>query len=167
MLNQDFTVSFDISDLQVGDIGPAGGLIFYIDEANEFEWTYLEAARKEAESSSGRWGDTGTLTTTKEGIGYGASNTELIRDSHLNSRAVNYAVNLTDNGFYDWFLPSRDELIEMCLALNQQGLGDFSSHYWSSSVRGTYSIRGRNFATQSNVDIDRRNNHLARAIRSF
>ncbi len=28
----------------IGDTGPAGGLIFYIDEAGEYDWTYLEVA---------------------------------------------------------------------------------------------------------------------------
>jgi len=33
----------------VGDTGPAGGFIFYVDEDNDHGWTYLEAAPVETE----------------------------------------------------------------------------------------------------------------------
>ena len=39
-----------LGDFEIGDVGPAGGLIFYIDEAEEFEWTFLEAAPEDLES---------------------------------------------------------------------------------------------------------------------
>jgi len=66
----------------IGDRGPAGGWIFYIDEADEFVWTYLEAASEEMEFRS-QWGGTGALVgedAQGTAIGTGASNTDAIVD---------------------------------------------------------------------------------------
>ena len=33
-----------VGQYQVGDVGPAGGWIFYVDSLDEFDWDYLEVA---------------------------------------------------------------------------------------------------------------------------
>ena len=51
------TVAVFVVGYELGDIGPAGGYIFYIDEANEHPgWTYLEAAPAETEWVAKPWG---------------------------------------------------------------------------------------------------------------
>ena len=62
----------------IGDQGPAGGWIFYIDEADEFVWTYLEVMATEFRS---QWGGTGALVgedAQGTAVGTGAANTNAI-----------------------------------------------------------------------------------------
>ena len=48
--------------------------------------------------------------------------------------AVAYCNNLTENGYDDWYLPSKDELNLMCVNLKDKGLGGFSDNtYWSAT----------------------------------
>lgn len=37
-------------------------------------------------------------------------------------------------GYTDWFLPSKEELLLIKRTLSENGLGDFSGKYWSSSA---------------------------------
>jgi len=41
---------------QVGDIGPAGGIIFYVKEDNSDGWRYMEAAPQSTEWEGIEWG---------------------------------------------------------------------------------------------------------------
>ncbi|MCK4996725.1 hypothetical protein KAS08_00330 [Candidatus Pacearchaeota archaeon] len=127
---------------QIGDIGPAGGWIFYIDEANEFEWTYLEAAPIETEWTSKEWGSYGTFIeeTTVE-VGSGKYNTVLIASApSINSdNAASLCDRLAYNEYEDWFLPSKNELNLMFENLFLQGFGEFANdYYWSSSEYSSY-----------------------------
>lgn len=40
---------------EIGETGPAGGLVFYVDEADEFEWTYMEAWVDDMDDDYGAW----------------------------------------------------------------------------------------------------------------
>jgi hypothetical protein len=81
------------------------------------------------------WGCVGTLIgNTNTGIGSGKQNTINICNScnELNI-AAKYCNDLIYNGYNDWFLPSRDELV---LLYNRRNIiGNFFSDlaYWSSS----------------------------------
>ena len=48
------------------DTGPAGGLIFYVDEADEFSWDYLEAAPSD-QSSGVLWSNGSNILTGATG----------------------------------------------------------------------------------------------------
>jgi len=150
------------------DIGPAGGLIFHIVNNGNGSYTYYEAAPKSTEWSIIRWqspfvliGASSDVAPRLTAIGTGWTNTIAIKN-WLNSkgqygRAAQLAFNLTHGGYSDWYLPSRDELYEMCWVLHSRRafnngsswvtennpsygdnrVGDFSStHYWSSSEGG-------------------------------
>jgi hypothetical protein len=51
----------------------------------------------------------------------------------LDDYAVKYCDNLTNEGMYDWYLPSSLELETIRTTLIANGIGGFSGYYWSSS----------------------------------
>ena len=144
------------TDYEIGDTGPAGGLIFFDDEDNgtdDYSFRYLEAAPASTEWTDKVWGgygtdingDNATVAPELEGIGAGASNTVAIRSLGTTEPyegkyyAARYAGILSHNGYTDWFLPSEDELKLMRENLHQQGLGGFAADaYWSSTETNGY-----------------------------
>jgi uncharacterized repeat protein (TIGR02543 family) len=109
------------TDLELGDIGPAGGEVFYVsDNPSGHGFRYLEARFDLLPTTGpdgfGKWSDnTSTNLGTQAAIGQGIANTALILAS---VGAGSYAVNYCDefsveyNGitYEDWFLPSQLEL---------------------------------------------------------
>ena len=129
------------------DIGPAGGLIFYV-KADGYSngWMYMEAAPTYTDWNNKQWGSYGTLIGgTETGIGTGQSNTTRIVVWLNTHSEINRAAQLCDDlvvgsgwgflpNFDDWFLPSKDELNLMYTNLKVAGVGSFADHYyWSSS----------------------------------
>jgi TolB-like protein len=119
---------------KIGDIGPAGGIVFYDKGSFSNGWRYLEAAPAETEFTA-QWEGFGTdVTGTATVIGSGKRNTEIIKERLGNSSAAGRCSSLYFDGFTDWFLPSKDELDMMFLNLKARGLGGFGNdYYWSSS----------------------------------
>lgn len=141
----------------IGDTGPAGGLIFYIDEINRYDWTYLEAAPNTWNGGTADpqapWQATSTASNQFEeigsdaqgiSIGTGKTNTTAIANWLTTKGQTGHAAQIVDNlvfnGYDDWFLPSHDELNAMYTNLHDQGVGGFlSTYYWSSSeVQASY-----------------------------
>ncbi|MEA3453639.1 MAG: DUF1566 domain-containing protein, partial [Candidatus Caldatribacteriota bacterium] len=131
--NNDISTHCDI----IGQTGPAGGLVFYDKGYVSDGWRYLEAAPLSTECSGIEWGSCGTLIGgTETGIGTGQSNTEEIIDTQGtgSTYAAQLCDALTEGGYDDWFLPSKDELNLMYTNLHLNSLGDFAvDYYWSSS----------------------------------
>lgn len=135
----------------IGDVGPAGGFIFYDKGIETNGWRYLEAAPYDIPSK--QWGKFHTLVNTPgEGFGSGRENTARIIAFHDGltgfygnpkqyddvsdgTVAAKACAELTINGFNDWHLPSKAESYEMYKSLHLQGLGDFDSRelYWTST----------------------------------
>lgn len=135
-------------DYDIGDIGPAGGLIFYkkTDETDDFiypEWMYLEAAQPDwGEWSGVQWApQTPAVPGTLEAQGAGTDNTSLIVQAFIweGDLAAHLCGNLSQAGYSDWFLPSWLELRSMFLNLHRAGLGGFENYtlYWSSTEAGS------------------------------
>jgi hypothetical protein len=166
---KDYTIK--VYRYAVGDTGPAGGWIFYIDEADEFPWTYLECAP--ANLGSAQWGGHGTLVEgTSEAIGTGQANTAAILAKLNGLGESNRAAQLCDsysvNGYSDWFLPSKDELDLMYTNLAAQDTGGFNaSIYWSSSENGSASAWFQSFSDGSQLGNNKFNAVLVRAVRAF
>ncbi len=130
----------------VGDTGPGGGIVFYVDETRPEGSRYFEAAPLGAEAQR-TWAteaNQSALVTGADGtaIGSGEDNTADIVAQSGNvaaSSAAAYASDYAVNGFTDWFLPSKDELNKMYtnLYLASPPLGGFSAgSTWSSSEYG-------------------------------
>lgn len=137
----------------VGDIGPTGGYIFYVDSSDSYDgWRFLEAAPEDI-SGTKVWGTYGTAVLGAEGtaVGTGAQNTlDIIASDVSTSNAAHvcadYSVTVDTTTYDDWFLPSKDELDLMYDNLKVNGLGGFkSSYYWSSSEYGKYLAWQQNF----------------------
>ena len=139
----------------VGDIGPAGGVVFY-DAGRTYSWgRYLEAAPSSAEVSGKPWKklsvidrrrpvyrDTSERTARvarilSKRVGMGELNTQTIVSTYRRGNyAARYAFTLVVNGYDDWFLPSADELDLMYNVLQtaRTRMDTFALRfYWSSS----------------------------------
>jgi len=141
----------------LGDIGPAGGYIFY-DKGSYYKadftivkaagngtvpitptydgWRYLEAAPYD-QSAGTEWGCYGVLISGADGtaVGTGEQNTIDIETGCTTfDTAADVCANLSLGGYSDWFLPSKDELNLMYENLKVFGVGGFAyDGYWSSS----------------------------------
>ena len=122
---------------KVGDTGPAGGIIFYVNTDSSADWKYLEAGKADL-SGTYKWGSEVVKCETKDGIGDGLENTRKLSEkgSGYEAACAVYGKDLYDNGYTDWFLPSKEELNLMYNNLYKQdsSIGDFTgASYWSSS----------------------------------
>ena len=127
----------------IGDIGPAGGYIFFENPNYASDgWRYLEAAPFD-QSGGAKWGCfrhaiAGARATA---IGAGRQNTiDILRECTDAGVAAALCANLDVYGVRGWFLPSTDELATMYRNLKASGLGDFRDggaadnfSYWTSS----------------------------------
>jgi len=164
----------------IGDTGPAGGLIFYIDEADAFSWTYLEVAPKSTEWKNIQWGKYGTsVSGTGTAIGTGKANTDLIvaklNEAPADSdRAAQLADALSHGGYDDWFLPSKDELNAIWTNLvdngkgRNSGVGGFGAYgYWSSSEGSSLNAWLQSFFLDLQNSFYKDLSTRVRAVRAF
>ena len=139
----------------IGDTGPAGGVVFY-DAGEHKAWgRYLEASPVSTEGVGLPWkrltaidkkrpvyrdvmklkAQTQRVLSTQ--VGMGKTNTDRIVKIYGRGRyAARYADAMVFNGFDDWFLPSKNELNVMYSVLGaaSPGIGSYArSFYWSSS----------------------------------
>ncbi len=130
-----------VLNYEVGDTGPAGGIVFYDKGFVSDGWRYLEAAPQDIQNS--RWGCYDQwLSGTSLAIGSGLNNSQIIASQCSDSStAAVRCLNYTHNGFDDWYLPSQNEfsLIYQNLILNNIGnfktvpIPSFGILYWTSS----------------------------------
>lgn len=126
-------------DYSIGDTGPAGGIIFYVNVNYEDDgWMYLEAAAED--EGSYNWS--------------GAVQVCNIKNSGVYS---------------DWTLPSIIELVLIYNELKVENLGNIaSSPYWSSTgidASNAYSVEMHN--GNASVSSSKNDLKIVRAIRRF
>ena len=134
------------------------------------------------QSSGAQWGCYGTNITVAGGtaIGTGNQNTIDIINANCTSSngsptAADICANLTLGGYSDWFLPSKDELMEMYLNIGQGnalGLGNIggfaNSYYWSSTVFGSGAVAWvQGFSNGFQGTSNKSSNFFVRAVRAF
>jgi len=139
----EMTVWLSTAGYSIGDIGPAGGFIFYENPNYDRDgWRYLEAAPFD-QSAGAQWGCFRRAIAGAAGtaIGTGRQNTlDMIAACSEAGTASQLCATLTVNGVRGWYLPSRDELALMYRNLKAAGIGEFRDGgaadnftYWASS----------------------------------
>ena len=132
----------------VGDVGPGGGTVFYIDMARSAGSQVWEVG---SDLGTAEWGCRGTdIAGTGTNIGTGQTNTGLINAGCVTAGIAARVASATAGGLSDWFLPSKDELNQLCKYARMQSTavvdqavvcdttgtllpGFASDGYWSSS----------------------------------
>jgi len=134
----------------IGDIGPAGGYIFYDDESDSIDdipgYRYLEVTQEDypekliwGSSSMSYSDDIGIEGASGTALGTGYQNTlDIVSgDDHLDKAAdicLDYSVIVEDTIFDDWFLPSKDEMLVMKSNFETIGITTLEGkNYWTSS----------------------------------
>ncbi|MBE0365471.1 hypothetical protein PULV_b0048 [Pseudoalteromonas ulvae UL12] len=155
-----------VTSYQVGDKGPAGGVVFYVTNNGT---RGLEASQYILGPSA--WGCSNAKNNTLSSIGEGKNNTLQIIEL-CGSNNIAAAANLYQFGGYsDWYLPSLDELLELKNS-NVGGCFSRESNLWSSSaLRDTVidaayaqiNLRGTFLTAQTTLS----ELHYACPIRSF
>ena len=159
---------YDCDDILTVEIGDEvfGGIVFYMSEDLK---TGLVVSTND-QSNSANWGCQGNLIdgANNDQIGSGLQNTlNIISDCSQNNIAAKICSELTRNGYDDWYLPSKDELNLIFTNLHSQGLGNFSSIYWSSSQYSDFFAWIQNFNGGSQNYDGKYANRQVRAVRSF
>ncbi|HOX30769.1 MAG TPA: InlB B-repeat-containing protein [Spirochaetales bacterium] len=129
----------DTYKLRVGDIGPAGGRIFYVNgNANRDGWKYMEASWINDQAMHLPWGGGNVALWGADGraIGTGKQNTaEIIAQvGQGGNYAARWCEALSVNGYDDWFLPSADEMVEVIRALYAKQYNWFTKGYYYTST---------------------------------
>ncbi len=188
-----------------GDDGPGGGIVFYVSvepfvcgSELQFWCRYLEAAPNtwypdgsgSADPALVWSGNTSTSVTTGTAIGTGYSNTlAIVGQSGGGStadRAATASRAYRGGGKSDWFLPSKDELNELCKYANTQTTGTATPcsngtqrvgftfggvAYWSSSeAAADYAadyVQNHYFANWGQGDNFKSSSSLVRPVRAF
>ena len=142
----------------IGDTGPGGGIVFHVDVGGfacgaeiTSTCTYLEAAPADSETEI-TWAETENQSVDVDGadataIGSGHRNSIDIGAQTGNDSATSaavYALSYVNNGYTDWFLPSKDELDELHLRRGIVG-GFTTGSYWSSTEYNAYDAWTRHF----------------------
>ncbi|MDP3177459.1 MAG: chitobiase/beta-hexosaminidase C-terminal domain-containing protein [Spirochaetaceae bacterium] len=171
-----FTITGD-GAYHVGDTGPAGGIVFFVNDDYLIDgWRYLEAAHPETESSDIRWGPSDLLIGARalsSGLGDGEENCAALMTAFGSAQAEeNFAVTFCDrlanNGFDDWFLPNAGELEAMYENLAAVDLGGFSNApYWSSTEINAAYAEIFDFEDGAPRETSKGNTARVRAVRAF
>ena len=152
-----------------------GGIVFYVDETGQHG---LVAALEDLEGYY-EWGCFGTTISGADGqaIGTGYQNTlDIASGCSETPIAASEALAYESEGYSDWFLPSKDELIEMYNTIgwgSENGnIGGFVNTWYLSSSEGLnfFSSSSAWFVYFNNGNVGtshKSNGYLVRVIRSF
>jgi hypothetical protein len=112
----------------VGDVGPGGGIVFFVDSTDDYDFTYLEAAKSNWYQGGDKAVYTGCprrfgrlVNDTPTAIGTGEATTQqLFGYCEMNlgyagqpGFAPNDVTSYNYQGLTDWFIPSWDEVQEL------------------------------------------------------
>jgi hypothetical protein len=143
-----------------------GGIIAYINGGGSTGTSGLVATVANV-STGAAWGCSGTSISTSTAIGTGNQNTiNIMAGCATAGIAARLCGDLTEGGFSDWYLPSKNEL--NALYINRVAIGGFASgNYWSSTENDSFSAWSQSFVNGGQYDDDKNLTYYVRAIRSF
>jgi hypothetical protein len=174
------TQSVTPSALSVGNTGPGGGNIYYVAASAGFTCGptlnetcyYLEAAPSGAVTRAHDWSfipcddvECSVPIATGTVIGTGYKNTLAMVSLGVGDYAGDKARAYTGNTLTDWFLPSKDELNQMCKWIrnisgvncnNDDGSETSTLWWWSStrSIEALFSAWGQSFDSGMPMELD-------------
>jgi len=146
-----------------------GGVVFYLNKNKTHGIIAATADFEEAEP----WARKDTLIHAQSAkLGAAANNNTRIFNAlgSSSSEATDYAVNecmgLYQNGYNDWYLPSKDELNQMYL--HKDVIGNFKPFaYWSSTEIDASTAWWQNMSTGLQQSQEKFSSYSVRAIRYF
>jgi hypothetical protein len=158
----------DMTEYNVGETGPAGGIIFYDKGERTEGWRYLEASLVDQDPAE--WGPSPQFVgVTERRVGIGRFNTdEFIGTVGTGTLyAAELCVSYELNGFNDWFLPSLDELL--WLFDGEALVGGFAvGSCWSSSEDSANAAFAVDYTNGSSGSMSKNMTPLnVRAVRRF
>ena len=178
---------FDCDGYVLLEIGEAfqGGILFYIDETGQHGLVAaVEDLTEGVIDTHGlgyngyEWGCYQQIVVGADGmvIGTGLQNTlDIVSDCPQTPIAASEALNVSIDGFTDWYLPSIDELIEMYNSIGNGGpdsnIGGFETEdfpfYWSSSEYANWGAWGVSFSDGNYGASGKSSGVRVRIIRAF
>ena len=165
---------------QVGDFYQ-GGVVFHLFVDGETGYVSGEThgliAAVEDQSSGIQWYNGSYVTTgaTATAIGTGSANTDAIISVQGDTQS-DYAAGLarayTGGGYTDWFLPSKDELNQMCINKSTleavSGFNAFTNtYYWSSTEHDSDDALMQLFPIGHQTNYSKGYTSTVRAVRAF
>ena len=156
---------------QAGDLGPGGGVIFFVDRDDQFaDFDYLEAAPDDLGGHA--WCDRTDVSIPKakaRAVGKGRANTQALLAACAWGAAQAVAGYRGPYGKDDWFLPSLGELKLLYRFAEQSGkIGQISSTpFWSSTESGPDTAWYEAFYTGDPTYYTKGFNLRVRPIRAF
>ncbi len=152
-----------------------GGVVFWVDPTDNTHGLVVAVSNQ---SFGAKWGCQGTsVSGTSSSIGSGAANTVAIETACTTAgTAADLAANLSLNGYDDWFLPSKDELLEFYLnkdIVNATAIANGGSvpnqFHWSSTEHSTSADHAVlvNLTTGVWANATKNFNYGVRAVRAF
>ena len=166
--------------LSVGDYAE-GGVVFWVDPSDSTKGLVCAISDQSSAVSWNGGNPTFPSNATNTAVGAGSSNSDQIISAFGldgNDYAARLAYNFSGGGYNDWFLPSRDELLEIysnkstinssCISNGGDSLSE-NDWYWSSSVSSTDQslVWGVDMANGAQQEGDRTGNNVVRVIRSY
>ena len=148
-----------------------GGIIFYLDESGKHG---LVAALEDLPGTY-KWGCSQEYISGADGtdIVTGYQNTlDIVAGCSTTSIAARKAIAYENGGYSDWYLPSKDELVEMYNTIGNGGaegnIGGFESDWYSSSSEADkFSAFGVSFNDGNSYYVSKSSPGRVRVIRAF
>jgi hypothetical protein len=149
MPNYNTTLRVNFADYRVGDVGPSGGYIAYVEgnpvNVNSLGWKYVEAASEDVLNDVNLTMNWDTAVSISNGF-------------------------ISASGYSDWELPNKTQLGQMYTNLKRADtpLGDFAdAGYWSSEEYSYYSAYIYNFSNGSSPTASKSERYRVRPVRTF